>query len=216
MNRPLAIPEPASLLASAERRRELRSLASNAPSWDLTPRQICDLELLLNGAFAPLTGFLDQTDFQSVCDRLRLADGTLWPMPITLDVTEAVASALRPGDPLVLRDPEGVPLAILWAEEAWRIDREAKARAVFGTLDRRHPGVDHLYTRSNDWAVGGRLEGLESPRHYDFVELRRTPAEMRAEFARRGWQRVVAFQTRNPLHRAHHALTLRAAREVSA
>jgi sulfate adenylyltransferase len=207
---------PGSLLVAAERRRELRSLAESAPSWDLTPRQICDLELLLNGAFAPLSGFLNREDFQNVCDRLRLADGALWPMPITLDVTEAVASALRPGDPLVLRDPEGVPLAILWMEEAWRIDREAKAQAVFGTLDRRHPGVDHLYTRSNDWAVGGRLEGLDSPRHYDFVELRRTPAEMRAEFARRGWQRVVAFQTRNPLHRAHHALTLRAARELGA
>jgi sulfate adenylyltransferase len=209
-------PAPASLLAAPDRRRELRSIASTARSWDLTPRQICDLELLLNGAFAPLSGFLNRADFDGVCERMRLADGALWPMPITLDVTEEIARSLHPGDPLVLRDPEGVPLAILWMSESWLIDRAAKARAVYGTLDRRHPGVDHLYTRANDWAVAGRVEGLEAPRHYDFLELRQTPAQVRAEFARRGWQRVVAFQTRNPLHRAHYALTLRAARELGA
>jgi sulfate adenylyltransferase len=184
------------------------------PSWDLTPHQLCDLELLANGAFAPLPGFMARPDFESVCARMRLADGTLWPIPITLDVPESVARSAKPGEPLALRDPEGVLLAVLWVEDAWQIDRAAKAQAVYGTLDRRHPAVHRLFERHNGWAVGGRIEAVELPRHYDFLELRRTPAEVRAEFARRGWRKVVAFQTRNPLHRAHHALTLRAAHEL--
>ena len=209
-------PAPASLLATPERAAELRALAVGARSWDLTPRQLCDLELLANGAFAPLTGFLGRADFESVCERMRLADGALWPIPILLDVEERFAAGLERGEPLVLRDAEGVPLAVLWVEEAWELDLDAKAQAVYGTLDPAHPAVDHLKSRAHPWAVGGRIEALELPRHYDFLALRRTPAEVRAEFARRGWHQVVAFQTRNPLHRAHHALTLRAARELGA
>jgi sulfate adenylyltransferase len=172
--------------------------------------------MLLNGAFSPLAGFMGKADFDAVCERMRLASGVLWPIPITLDVTEEVASRVAPGGKLALRDPEGEMLAVLHVEDAWQIDRERKAQAVYGTLDRTHPGVRHLYERVNDIALGGRIEGLKAPAHHDFVALRHTPAELRERFRRLGWERVVAFQTRNPLHRAHVELTLRAAREVEA
>ncbi len=203
-------------IASAERQAELRQASRDWPSWDLTPRQLCDLELLLNGGFSPLTGFMNRADFDSVCERMRLADGTLWPIPITLDVTEELAAKLSPGTALALRDPEGVMLAALHVEQMWALDREAKAKSVFGTLDRKHPGVAHIFERTNNVAVGGRLEGLELPHHYDFVRLRHSPKQLRERFASLGWRRVVAFQTRNPMHRAHVELTLRAAKEREA
>jgi sulfate adenylyltransferase len=147
---------------------------------------------------------------------MRLADGTLWPMPVTLDVSEGAAGMLSPGGSLALRDPEGVMLAVLHVGETWRPDRLAEARAVLGSEDPAHPGVAHLLERSLPVYVGGEIEGVERPRHYDFRPLRLTPAELRAEFARLGWRKVVAFQTRNPMHRAHHELTLRAATEAGA
>jgi sulfate adenylyltransferase len=203
------------LIAEPARAAELQAASQAWPSWDLTPRQVCDLELLLNGGFSPLTGFMVRADYESVCANMRLADGTLWPMPITLDVSEAFASTLKPGDTIALRDPEGVMLAALHVGETWTPDREAEAKAVFGTADRTHPGVAAL-DRANPVYVGGRLEGLQLPVHYDYRELRRTPAELRDMFAREGWTNVVAFQTRNPMHRAHYELTLRAAREAGA
>ncbi len=204
------------LLASAERQTELKSASRDWPSWDLTPRQICDLELLLNGGFSPLTGFLGRADFESVCADMRLKDGTLWSIPITLDVEESVAEKLDSGSRLALRDPEGTMLAVLEVEDLWEIDRESKAEAVYGTHDRLHPGVAHLYERTNNIGVGGRLEGVELPPHYDFVRLRLSPEQVRRRFTSLGWRRVVAFQTRNPMHRAHFELTLRAAREMEA
>ncbi|HSK80967.1 MAG TPA: adenylyltransferase, partial [Thermoanaerobaculia bacterium] len=204
------------LLTSPERAAELKVSSRDWPSWDLTPRQFCDLELLVNGGFSPLSGFMGKADHDSVCERMRLADGTLWPIPICLDVTPQVAEKLRVGGPLALRDPEGVMLAVMHVEELWEPDREKSAQATFGTTDPDHPGVAHLLHRTNSVAVGGRIEGVQLPAHYDFRHLRHTPAELRAEFAREGWRRVVAFQTRNPMHRAHCELTLRAAKEAQA
>ena len=204
------------LIAEPHRAAELKAASRDWPSWTLTPRQICDLELLLNGGFSPLRGFLGWSDFDRVCREMRLADGALWPLPITLDVTEDAAAAAVGAGHLALRDPEGLLLAVLRAEETWEIDRAAKAQAVFGTLDEGHPGVAHLFHRMNNCAVGGPVEGIELPAHYDYRHLRLTPAELRADFARLGWRRVIAFQTRNPMHRAHFELTLRAAKEVGA
>ncbi len=204
------------LLAAPEESAEIKAASRDWPSWDLTARQFCDLELLLNGAFSPLTGFLGKADHDSVASRMRLADGTLWPIPITLDVPRSFAEALGAGRKLALRDPEGVMLAALDVDELWEPDREAAAQAVFGTVDRKHPGVLHLLDRTHPVFVGGRLTGLQLPSHYDFRALRQTPAELRAEFAREGWRRVVAFQTRNPMHRAHCELTMRAAKEAQA
>jgi sulfate adenylyltransferase len=205
------------LIAAPERIAELKAHSREWPSWDLTPRQICDLELLLSGGFSPLRGFMTQADYEGVCHNMRLSSGILWPMPITLDVKEDFAKSLTPGSSKVaLRDGEGVMLAVLHVEEVWQPDRKAEARLVFGTTSTVHPGVDYLLNKGNPWYVGGRLEGMQAPSHYDFRTLRLTPAELRAEFARLGWRRVVAFQTRNPMHRAHVELTFRAAKQVEA
>jgi sulfate adenylyltransferase len=205
------------LIAKPERVAALKAQSREWPSWDLTARQLCDLELLMNGGFSPLRGFMTRADYESVCQEMRLASDILWPMPITLDVTEDFAKSLKPGtSKIALRDPEGVMSAVLHVEEVWHPDREAEANSVFGTTSKVHPGVDYLLSKANPWYVGGRIEGMQLPSHYDFKDLRLTPAEQRAEFARLGWSRVVAFQTRNPMHRAHVELTFRAAKMVEA
>ena len=202
------------LLVDDQRAAELKTESKDWPSWDLTARQLCDIELILNGGFSPLTGFLDREDYDAVCDVMRLADGTLWPIPITLDVSEELAEGLERGQRLALRDPEGVMLAVVHVEEIWKPDLQSEAQRVFGTTDRKHPAVSYLLERSNPVYVGGKIEGIQLPLHYDFRNRRHTPTEVRAEFERLGWLKVVAFQTRNPMHRAHHELTLRAAKEV--
>ena len=205
------------LIAEPGRAAELKAHSKEWSSWDLTPRQVCDVELLLNGGFSPLRGFMNRADYEGVCHNMRLASGVLWPMPITLDVTEEFAKSLKPGSSKVaLRDGEGVMLAVLSVGDVWQPDRAAEAKSVFGTTSKAHPGADYAINKANPWYVGGTLEGLQLPAHYDFRPLRLTPAELRAEFSRLGWRRVVAFQTRNPMHRAHQELTFRAAKQVEA
>ena len=186
------------------------------PSWDLSMRQLCDIEMLLNGAFSPLTGFLNEKDYARVCKEMRLASGVFWPMPITLDVSEAFAEKIAKGKRIALRDPEGVLIASMDVESVYRPDRKAEAVSVFGTEDDTHPGVAYLLNRSNPVYVGGTLHGVEAPTHYDFRHLRDSPKELRERFRKLGWRKVVAFQTRNPMHRAHFELTFRAARDVEA
>ncbi len=205
------------LLASDDRAAELKSHSKEWPSWDLTARQLCDLELLMSGGFSPLGGFMNRADYDGVCHNMRLAGGQLWPMPITLDVTEEFAKKLTAGSSKVaLRDPEGVMLAVLQVEDIWQPDRQAEAKAVFNSTSSAHPGADYAINKANPWYIGGKVEGLQAPSHYDFRNLRLTPAELRAEFARLGWTSIVAFQTRNPMHRAHVELTMRAAKQVEA
>jgi len=204
------------LLAAGHEQQALKQHSTSLPSWDLQPRQMCDLEMLLCGAFSPLEGFLGQADYERVCAEMRLADGTLWPMPVNLDVSEAFASGIEPGDDIALRDPEGVVLAVLEVSDKWQPDLAAEASQVFGTDDTAHPGVDYLLNQSGPVYLGGRLRGLQMPIHYDCRHLRDTPAELRARFEKLGWRRVVAFQTRNPMHRAHQELTFLAARETQA
>ncbi len=205
------------LMVAPERATELKQEAVHLPSWDLTDaRQIWDIELLLNGAFSPLKGFLGRADYERVLSEMRLADGTLWPMPIMLDVTEKFAEQLEPGQRIALRHPEGMVLAILTVSDVWKPDLAAEAEAVFGTTDDAHPGVFHLLHDTNPVYVGGTLEGIELPPHHTFKEHRLTPAQLRAKFEEMGWQKVVAFQTRNPLHRAHVELTRRAMQDTGA
>ena len=205
------------LMATTERSAELKAHSREWPSWDLTPRQLCDLELLMSGGFSPLRGFMTRPDYEGVCQSMKLTSGVLWPMPITMDVKEEFAKSLKPGSSKVaLRDPEGVMLAVLHVDEVWQPDRQAEAKSVFGTTSAAHPGVDYVLNKGNAWYAGGRVEGVQPPAHYDFKNLRLTPAELRGEFARLGWRRVVAFQTRNPMHRAHQELTFRAAKNVEA
>jgi sulfate adenylyltransferase len=205
-----------SLLVERKRSEELRRVSKGWPSWDLTPRQLCDLELLMNGGFSPLQGFMGQADYESVCSSMRLKNGLLWTMPVVLDLPAEFVKKLKSGTSIALRDPEGVMLAVLHVEETWEPNRQSEAENVFGTADRKHPGVSSVLDRSNPIYVSGKLEGLQLPSHYDYRSLRLTPAEMRAKFAQLGWRRVVAFQTRNPMHRAHVELTFRAAKETSA
>ncbi len=202
-------------LGSAEA-EGVKGRSQSLPSWDLTMRQLCDVELLLNGAFSPLEGFLGRADYERVVNEMRLADGLFWPMPITLDVTEEFAATLGEGDTIALRDAEGVLIATMELESVYRPDKETEAKLVFGTTDDTHPGVDHLVHRANGVYLGGRLKGVERPVHYDFKHLRDDPEELRERFRKLGWRRVVAFQTRNPMHRAHQELTYRAAREAEA
>jgi sulfate adenylyltransferase len=204
------------LLAPAERARALRREASSLPSWDLTPRQVCDLELLMSGAFSPLTGFLGEADYARVCREMRLVDGPLWPMPITLDVREEWAADLKQGDRVALRHPEGMVLALLTISDIWRPDRMEEAQRVFGTNDETHPAVFNLAHQTNPVYLGGPVEGVELPPHHTFAALRHTPAELRAEFQKRGWHRIVAFQTRSPMHCAQAELARRAAQDAEA
>ncbi len=204
------------LQVSPKRALELKEQSRDWPSMDLSPRQRNDLELLMNGAFSPLTGFMNRADYDSVVEKMRLADGTLWPMPINLEVGADLAETLEVGSKLALRDPEGVMVAVLHVEDVWLPDRRAEAQGVFGTTSEHHPGVARLEAQDGEYYVGGRIEGVHMPTHYDFRTLRHTPAELRRDFAKLGWRRIVAFQTRNPMHRAHQELTFRAAKEVKA
>src|SRR5213592_5118537 len=196
---------------------ELKARSKDFPSWEMTSRQIRDLELLLSGGFSPLCGFLNRDEYERVCHEMRLSNGLVWPIPITLDVPDAFAKSLKPGSSkIALRDSEGVMLAVLHVENVWQPDRKAEAQAVFGTNSTLHPGVDYLLNRGHGWYVGGRVEGLQLPTHYDFRTLRLTPSDLRTEFVRLGWRKIIGFQTRNPMHRAHVELTFRAASQVEA
>jgi sulfate adenylyltransferase len=194
----------------------LRQRAAAYPCWDLSHRQLCDLKLLLCGGFSPLRGFLGEEDYESVLGRMRLADGTLWPIPITLDVSEKFAGSLRAGDPIGLRDPEGFLIAVMTVGALWQPDRWREAEAVFGTTDETHPGVDYLLNRTHPIYLGGPVQGIARPTEYDFKPLRDEPQDLRRKFERWGWSRIVAFQTRNPMHRAHQELTQRAAQLAEA
>ena len=207
------IPE---LYVSYDSAQKLKIEAGQLPSWDLTPRQICDLELLMNGGFAPLKGFMGQADYDGVVANMRMADGTLWPMPITLDVSEAFADKVEPGQDVALRDQEGVILAILSISDKWVPNKAVEAEKVFGADDLAHPAVNYLHNQAGKVYLGGPVIGIQQPVHYDFKARRDTPNELRALFRKLGWRKIVAFQTRNPLHRAHQELTFRAAREAEA
>jgi len=193
-----------------------KEAARDYASWDLTERQLCDIELLLSGAFSPLDGFLGKEDYDSVVKTMRLRSGVIWPIPITLDVTEEFAHDIESGDNIALRDLEGVILATIEVGDVWTPDLDAEAKGVYGTSDEKHPAVNFLKNIGNPVYIGGSLKGVESPTHYDYKHLRDTPGEMRDRFRKLGWRKVVAFQTRNPMHRAHQELTLMAARDVEA
>ncbi|MGA7964291.1 MAG: adenylyltransferase, partial [Gammaproteobacteria bacterium] len=204
------------LYALPDERTWLKNESAGLQEWGLTHRQECDLELLMSGGFAPLDGFLRRADYEGVVSGMRLASGALWPMPITLDVTRDFAEKLSPGERIALRDAEGVALALMTVEDIWEPDRTIEAEGVFGCADPAHPAVRYLFDRSGPVYLGGPVVGLVPPTHYDFRHLRLTPNELRERFERQGWGRVVAFQTRNPMHRAHMELTFRAAREIEA
>ncbi len=204
------------LYVSDEESQIIKAEAKDFASWDLTHRQICDIELLLNGGFSPLEGFLTEQNYDSVVESMRLTDGTLWPIPITLDVSEEFAKKISIGEKIALRDEEGVVIAILEVSDCWKPNKALEAEKVFGANDQAHPAVSYLFNHAGDYYLGGKLKGLSHPSHYDFKALRDTPAQLQDKFAHWGWKKVVAFQTRNPMHRAHQELTFRAAKQEEA
>lgn len=204
------------LLVDAARAAALKQEAQGLPSHDLSPRQQAELALLMSGAYSPLTGFMGRADYESVLARGRLADGALWPLPVTLDVGEALAAQLNAGGALALRDLEGVLLAVLRVEDVWQADRAAEAGRLYDTRVADHPGADQLLNKTQPYYVGGRIEGVEPPSYHSFSGLRHGPAELRHEFAKRGWAEVAAFHADAPIHRAQHRLATRAARDLGA
>ncbi len=190
---------------------EKTTYANSLPYVQVSARVVCDLELLSIGAFSPLRGFMNQADFQSVLHTMRLADGTLFPMPVTLPIEMPADVGL--GSEIALRDSKNNILAIQTVDEIYEWDLEETALKVFGKYDPRHPIIAEMH-RWGKTNVAGPLQVLQLPPHLDFAELRRTPAETRAVLETYGHANVVAFQTRNPLHRVHEALTKRAAENV--
>ncbi|KAI1203512.1 putative sulfate adenylyltransferase [Nemania serpens] len=197
------------------RQAELAAEAENLPAIVLTERQLCDLELILNGGFSPLEGFMNEADYNGVVKENRLADGALFSIPITLDLSDETIKelGLKPGLRVTLRDlRDDRNLAILTVDDIYKPDKVLEAKEVFGSDDEAHPAIKYLFRTAGEYYVGGKVEAINRLQHYDFVDLRYTPAELRSHFDKLGWSRVVAFQTRNPMHRAHRELTVRAAR----
>jgi sulfate adenylyltransferase len=197
------------------KQQELLKEAASLQRLSLTDRQLCDLEMILNGGFSPLEGFLTQKDYDSVVENIRLANGLVWSLPITLDVSREQAAKFQTGERVVLTDDYDYELAILTIEDKYTPDKQLEADKVFGG-DAEHPAIQYLFQQAGDVYLGGALDAIRLPSHYDYTGLRKTPQELRNEFAKRNWARVVAFQTRNPMHRAHRELTVRAARDIDA
>ncbi|MFC1842070.1 bifunctional sulfate adenylyltransferase/adenylylsulfate kinase [Candidatus Dependentiae bacterium] len=183
-------------------------------SVKLTKRQLCDLELILNGGFAPLKGFMCQEDYNNVVENMRLKDGSLWPIPITLDIDENLAKKIKNKSCVDLCDTEGTILAKLTVSGSWKPNKKKEAKYVFGTTDTDHPGIAYLLKKTKEYYVGGKLKKIASPIHYDFTNLRHTPKQLKSIFKEKNIKNVVTFQTRNPMHRVHKEISTRAAEKI--
>ncbi len=204
------------LVVDEERQKLLKEISFNLSDIALNDRQMCDLELLATGVFSPLNGFMSRSDYESVLDRMRLQNDTLWPIPICLGIPENIARGLEAGQSVALRDPEGFLLAIMHIEDIWPIDREKEAAQVYDTLNPTHPGVHFLMNDPATHYIGGPIEVLSLPLHADFKQIRLSPREVQKTFKKLGWQRVVSFITRNPIHKPQFEMTLQAMRSAKA
>ncbi len=197
-------------IADPEKAAELKSAAASYPSITLTFKQFCDLEMIAIGAFSPLTGYVGQADFESICRNSRLSDGTVWPIPITLAVDESIRSTLKEGTKATLKHHDGTLLAVMDVQEIYQHDKDLEVPHVFRTQDSAHPGVEAVLNEG-EWLVGGPVDVITvNPEHEpgeQFTEHRLPPSKTRAAFSERGWGTIAAFQTRNPIHRAHEYLT---------
>jgi sulfate adenylyltransferase len=190
------------LNAPTGERAGLRKYAEKLPTVALNARDLADLEMLASGAFSPLAGFMGEADYVRSRDQMRLANGTPWSVPISLGVAEGEARALGAGQDIALATEDGVRLAILKLDQVYRVDRKREAEAVFGTADGAHPGVKNVLSMP-DWCLGGQVILFEDVPGRTFLEYPREPRVTRAKFRENGWKKIVAFQTRNPTHRAH-------------
>lgn len=188
--------------------------ALNLPRLNLKGRQLHDLEVMLVGGFFPVNGFMDEADYNSVVETMRLKDGSLFPIPIVLDVPSG--SSYMVGDSILLCDSFGNPLATMEITSRFTPDKLKEAKGVYGTNDMMHPGVQYLMNEMHDTYIGGRITKLSLPVRNDFKQFRKTPEELKSIFKERGWDKVVGFQTRNPMHRAHFELVKRAHEKTGA
>jgi sulfate adenylyltransferase len=208
--------ELVSLLLPENEAEQVKTDSEGYPAITLTQRQQCDLELLVCGAFSPLKGFMNKDDYDSVVEDARLADGTLWPIPYCLDVSTELAETIEIGDKIALRDVEGFMPAVLTVESKWVPDKLREAERVYGTIEKSHPGVEYLLDTVGDVYLGGRVDAVQLPFHYDFETLRFTPLELRQHFDKIGWRSVVAFHTSKPMHAVHYEMTMRASKMANA
>lgn len=229
--------ELVNLIVDKNRCDLIKQASATIPDVVLNDRQLCDFELLATGAYSPLKGFMTQADYESVLENMRLSTGELWSIPICLDVSETLVNRLKSGQNslkentpnilsvsensesdryIMLRDQEGFPLGRMRVEDIWLIDKDRESLTFYGTKDVSHPGVNYLYNGSGKFYIGGTIEAINLPIHSDFRQLRQTPAEIRADFAKRGWKRAVGFLTRQPIHRPQFEMTIRAMRQAQA
>ena len=185
-------------------------------SWMMTDRQLCDIEMILDGSFNPLNHFMNEDDYRGVLNDMRLANGKLFPLPITLDVDREFSKKVGVGEKIILREKEGFKVARMTITSIWEPDFNLEAKLVYGTLDQSHPAVNYLFNFSNKVYIGGEIEPIAMPNHYDYRELRLNPSVTKKKFKNQGWKRVVAFQTRNPLHKAHIEMTMESMKSLDA
>ena len=186
---------------------EYSELSNTISSLTLSLKQQCDLEMILNGAFSPLLTFNNQKDYEEILLNNKLLNGVIWPIPIVLDVPNDFLKALDKNEHISLRNAEGFLLAILKVREFWSPNKKDEANSIFKTIDENHPGVDYLFNHTNSNYISGELIPIQSNKYFDFTHLRKSPQEVRDLFRSKRWQDVIAFQTRNPMHRAHFELT---------
>merc|ERR1719447_1030547 len=191
--------------------QSLRNHSATLPEVVLSHRNLCDIELILNGGFSPLAGFMTKDEYSGVCEKMRLPCGTLYPVPVNLDITKEKAQEISDSgkSQVVLKDMEGNPLAVMDIQDTWEADKKMEAETCWGG-DPEHPAIMTLMSNTNEVYIGGKLKGLALPPHYEYAEYRKTPSETRDMFIKKGWNKVCAFQTRNPMHRAHFELTVQA------
>tara|TARA_B100000579_G_scaffold256967_1_gene211545 strand:+ start:135 stop:1757 length:1623 start_codon:yes stop_codon:yes gene_type:complete len=182
----------------------------------LTDRQLCDLEMIMSKAFYPLDGFIGEDDYYSVLDNMRLVNGSLWPIPIILDISKQFSKQVSINHKIILKDKEGFSLAEMKISDIWEPNKKIEAEKVYGTLDESHPGVDYLLNQTDSIYIGGSIKCIEYIHHYDYQDLRHSPEVLKDKFNKLGWDKVIAFQTRNPLHKAHVEMTLRAINDFNA
>ena len=192
---------------SADELSEYSELSNKTASLTLSLKQQCDLEMISNGAFSPLSTFNNQKDYEEILLKNKLSNGLVWPIPIVLDVPDQFLKSLDKNEYISLRNAEGFLLAILKVNEFWAPDKKEEANSVFKSNDPNHPGVDYLFNHTNNNYISGELVPIQSNKYFDFTHLRKSPQEVRDFFRLNNWKDVIAFQTRNPMHRAHYELT---------
>ena len=192
---------------SADEVSEYSELSNNISSLTLSLKQQCDLEMISNGAFSPLSTFNNQKDYEEILLKNKLSNGLVWPIPIVLDVPDQFLKSLDKNEYISLRNTEGFILAILKVKEFWAPNKKEEANLVFKSNDLNHPGVDYLFNHTNNNYISGELVPIHENKYFDFTHLRKSPQEVRDFFRLNNWKDVIAFQTRNPMHRAHFELT---------